>query len=509
MKKYVLGILIMMALILMTSCTLLDQKDDDDDEVEGVEVIDEEGGRVKLKGVAKIDFDEEDLSDKVEVTLDEAKYRKVEDLVPDGYELAGTLVEVEMDPDDEIDDDFNLTLYLDEEDEEVVVIHFAEDDESSIIEGDIDEDEIEIEYDEIGYFGVFRETNNQDDNDTSDSSRDDSDSADLADDSDAVDDSNDADSTDSTDDSVEPDGTETVDVEETIEVTWSNELFGGRVMVSDSYNLYSYVPEDNTYETIYQTDGISTILIDGINPVYPVICTSDYSNPAGVVKLVDLTTMNETVLELSDMFNLVIVSWSPDGELLAACNEDKIYIYKLQEDGLYLIDEDWGRYFAWSSDSSGLYYATSGNDGFVKLKSKIMGQAIEELYRYESDSIKLEFEVTDGTYTKDAFYMHMWSTNTQVKSEYAGLSFAHGGSDVYLYDNYQAMFDEYMGWMEQDETVVNSIYYANTNAFPEFINKGSGAYFVKILNDITAYSSEDSNQSMFMGSYYDLEIVEW
>lgn len=89
MKKYVLGILIMMALILMTSCTLLDQKDDDDDEVEGVEVIDEEGGRVKLKGVAKIDFDEEDLSDKVEVTLDEAKYRKVEDLVPDAMNWPG------------------------------------------------------------------------------------------------------------------------------------------------------------------------------------------------------------------------------------------------------------------------------------------------------------------------------------------------------------------------------------------------------------------------------------
>ncbi len=323
-----------------------------------------------------------------------------------------------------------------------------------------------------------------------------------------------ADTTDTNDTTTTSDtaeaSTEEAEVEETLAVSWTNELFGGTFIGTDGYNLYTYSPENATYETIYQITDSSRILPDGINPIYPVICTADYTNPAGVVKLLDLETMEERTLELSETYNLAIVSWSPNGELLAACNEDKVYIYKLLEDGLFLIDEETVRNFTWTSDSLALYYTTSGyGDGFAKLKSKIMGGGVEELYSYEGESVVLEFEMENGVFSGDVFFINMWSTNTQEILDYRGIGFQYGGDDVYLYDDYRVMYEEYLEWLGLSDELIGQFYNPNSFKFPQFTYGGADVLFVDTLGDITAYYVNDVSQAIYMGKYDEFEVVNW
>ncbi len=498
------------------------EEKEDAKEKDGVEDLDEEGGRVRLRGVVKVDFDDDALNDKVTVTLDEAKEREFEDYTED-YILAGSLAEIEIDDIDSLGDEFEVTLYIDEayEGQEVVVVYINPDEEEmTILEGEIDEDEISVMVDTVGYYGVFiseskdiwseneetsdvtEETSDKLSEETADKTTDETTDETSTDSEEDVADETADDTTDETTEDANGDDTET-----STGIGYSNDELGGRLIGAYPDSVFEYLPDSHTITTVFETNPGYTMMLGAINRQYPVICVAEDALTLNGFYLYNIDSQEERFVTVGDTPSKYLIQWSPNGENLAISDGNALYIYKYGEDTNYKITDAKVTSLAWTSNSGGLLYTSVGN-GISSLNLKVMGGgATEFLTSFSSSTEQFALVQTQGNITDDVFFA-LASLNDS--GSYKGVIYDHGSKLVSEVGSKEALNEAYYLAIDVMPHLTALVSNGINTEFPRLIDSDNElAKWIHADGYLGAFINNDISQSIWIGFCNDCEMVKW
>lgn len=566
MKKRLLfftGLVVM--ILLLSACSVFErftgseEVQERSNDKDGVDTIGKDGGRIRLRDYGAVLFREGALGSDTEVAIKPGTLGDIGNDLPQGYELAGGLFELFLSDADAVEEAFEISIYMDFARENAVVIYVGSDGVSEIIEGELDDDEIEIMADKAGWYGVFvsdgmisetadvagsdSETDSNDSADTEDaakgtddnhqSSDTDSGSGESVEGDEANEDMNqdsdghesaDADNEDSENDG-ETDGQDQSDISEsegdsdansTVDSGTTSDTatvsgytraeIGGTFIGAYTDELFEYLPETHEVTTIFTTGEGYSVMQGGINTVYPVFCVSEDSRAMNGFFILNINDESETVVEVGETPMTYEVEWSPNGEYLAIATGEKLYIYKHLAGTIHEIVDGNILSIAWSSDSSGLLY-TTGDGQTARLMVKVMGQGVTEVVSFPDTSNTFTLANTQGNVTSDMFFA---LTDTTAGAAYKG----------YMYDYGIKVISEV-----SDETNLNSAYFLKIGVmemlvgllspsvdsdFPRIVASANPqAKWIHVEGFAGALFNNDLSNYLIIGDCEDYVITQW
>lgn len=528
MRNRILVICIFILALTLSGCQLFDGLMNGDSaghiNDSGDDVFGESGGELLLGDDAVVFFDEDDLSEAVEVSLDKTGSRKFSDHL-NGYAIVGSKVELTLASDSVVDDSFELRLKVDEGNSDAAVLFVSLDGESEWLHGEQDDDFIVVEVERSGYYAaVITETPSLIDEsmseegmtDESDAENEESTSDGEDDDIIDVEETN-ADATDvEGNDDVTEEGSETSEtVDETAGETSgtpdvlenlvdttakTNEMLGGRVILAKDGEVFEYKPESHTLSSLFATDEGYSLIDGGLNPTYPVACYASDGNAEGLLTMVNLSQggFREVAVDGASRFTL---AWSPDGGMLAIGTEASLYIYKFNEKTLHKMEDGYIESMAWTSNSDALLYSINGNT----LKIKRIGGTTDVLV--ENDSAEsLVIMNRNGASTKNTFYV-VGSLDDGSSISY---TYEYTSNALIVVDTYEELNDAYYIDVGVSKTLIALAGGSMNTDFPEILpSQNQNAKWILSDGYLGAIFNNDIAQNVWIGWCKEAVIAAW